>query len=166
MIGAEDDATPLLTVRSPLSPSAASPSASRAEVTARHVRIWMVSPAAALRDAPASRGYSIHELRACAQPAVQPGAPAGRCAAAAEANGLHVFHFEVRSRTPHVHAACARCMCMCMCTCMCMCMCMCMHVRIHTPCMCALHVHVRIHTPCTYPVHVPRAHTLCIYPSR
>lgn len=42
VIGAEDDATPTLSVRSPLSPSA-----SWEGVTARHVRVWMVSPAAA-----------------------------------------------------------------------------------------------------------------------
>ena len=98
VIGAEDDATELLTIRSPLSPSA-----SWAGVTARYVRIWMVSPAAALRDAPASLGYSIYELRACAHPAAQPGVPTGRCAAAAEAKGLHVFHFEVCTCTLHVH---------------------------------------------------------------
>ena len=121
VIGAEDDATELLTVRSPLSPSASplSPSASWPGVTARHVRIWMISPAAALRDAPTSLGYSILEVRACAHPAVQPGVPTGRCAAAAEAKGLHVFHFEVCTCTLSTACACAlhthcRCMCMCM----------------------------------------------------
>jgi hypothetical protein len=164
VIGAEDDVTPLLTVRSPLSPSA-----SWAGVTARHVRIWMISPAAALRDNPTRLGYSIHELRACARPAVQPGVPTGQCAAAAEANGLHVFHFEVCTCTYalHVHGpghghghgqghGHGHCMgtaytlplhmhCMCICTVLhvhCM-----LHVRVHCMCMCT-------------------AYTLCISTSR
>ena len=171
VIGAEDDATELLTVRSPLSPSASplSPSASWPGVTARHVRIWMISPAAALRDTPTSLGYSILEVRACAHPAVQPGVPTGRCAAAAEAKGLHVFHFEVCTCTLYTACACAlhthcRCMCMCMHTagaCACTlhehCMCTCRACTLHMHCMCvctayALHVHVAcaLHIHCAH----------------